>query len=453
MVAGVFLWGLSRGRKAAMNAWIGRMPWAAGVFLWATMLSAAPPSADQLRAWVRQLEADDFALREAAEHKLIASGEAAIAPLAEAIAGTSPEAAWRASAALEKIAIRGDEASVARVAAALQRLSGNQKPALGALAKELITKQAHARQERAAARIRSLGGKFDEEFSVGGIIGGPVVIGGVDALILGESEEEVKLGIELPELDVPEVAKVAEAAAVGIEPALKAVDTLLSAGTDAKSPAQEPAPPPDALPLETAPPAPALAAPAIADAFVGGEIVEVADLSAESDEGPAKSLTIDRAWRGGDKGLVALRELTNIASLSVHKAPLTDAALTHIAALRGLQSLDIQSTPFSSTALAAFRKQRPEVRIFARGNAMLGVSAEFSGPCVLNSVFDGSAASEAGLKVGDQITSLGDHKIHDFSDLTIAVFPHQPGDKAVVEFTRDGKPQTAQVVFKERKTP
>src|SRR5689334_2379466 len=255
MVAGVHLWRLSRGKKAAMKAWIGRMPWAVGVFLCAAALSAAPPSAEQLRAWLRQLEADDCVAREAAEYNLIASGEAAIGPLAEAIAGTSPEAAWRASAALEKIAIRGDEASVARVAAALQRLSGNQKPALGALAKELITKQAHARQERAAARIRALGGKFDEEFSVGGIIGGPVVIGGVDALILGEAEEEVKLGIELPDADVPKIAKAPEPAAVGIEPALKAVDTLLSSGADAKSSPQEPAPPPDDLPLETALPA------------------------------------------------------------------------------------------------------------------------------------------------------------------------------------------------------
>jgi len=384
---------------------------------------------------------------------LIASGEAAIGPLAEAIAGTSPEAAWRASAALEKIAIRGDEAAVARVAATLQQLSGGQKPALGALAKELIAKQARARQERAAARIRALGGKFDEELSVEDTIFGPLVFGGVVPLIIEQPEEETKLGIELPKLDVPDVAKDLESTAAGIEPALKAVDTLLSGGADVESPPAGPAPPPDGLPPETAPPAPALAAPAIADAFVGGDIAAVAELPVDADEGSAKSLTIDRAWRGGDKGLAALRELTNVMSLSVHDAPLTEPALTHVAALRGLQSLDIQSTPFTSAALVAFRKQRPDVRVFARGTAMLGVSAELTGPCVLNSVFDGSAAGEAGLKVGDEITSVGDHKVHDFSDLTIAVFSRQPGDKAVVAFTRDGKPQTAQVVFRERKTP
>jgi len=450
MVAGVHLWRLSRGKKAAMKAWIGRMPWAVGVFLCAAALSAAPPSAEQLRAWVRQLEADDFVAREAAEHNLIASGEAAIGPLAEAIAGASPEAAWRASAALEKIAIRGDEASVARVAAALQRLSGNQKPALGSLAKQLIAKQAHARQERAAARILALGGKFDEELSVGDVFGGPLMFA-VVPLIIGP-EEEAKL-IELPELDVPEVAKEPVPAAVGIEPALKAADTFLSGGADIKSPPQEPVGPPDDLPPETAPADPAFAAPAIADAFVGVELPAIAELAPDADEGPAKSLRIDRSWRGGDNGLAALRELTNVASLSLHEAPLTDTALTHIAALRGLQSLDIQSTPFSTAALVAFRKQRPEVRIFARGSAMLGVSAQPAGPCVLNSVFDGSAAAEAGLKVGDEIAALGDQKVHDFSDLTIAVFSRQPGDKADVEFQREGKSQKVQIVFKERKTP
>jgi hypothetical protein len=453
MVATVILWGWSRGRKAAMNAWLGRMPWAAGVLLCAQALSAAPPSADQLRAWVSQLAADDFVVREAAEHHLIAAGEAAIAPLAEAIAGTSPEAAWRASAALEKIAIRGDEASVARVATALQRLSSGNKPALGALAKELIAKQARALQERATIRIRALGGRFDDELSVGDFIGGPLILGGAIPRIRVEPEEEVKLGIEVPELDVLEVAKEAKPAVIGIEAALKAVDTLLSGGVDAKSPPEGPAPPPDGLPPETAPPAPALAAPAIADAFVGADIVSVAEQGADAIEGHAKSLAIDRSWRGGDKGLAPLRELSNVVSLSVREASLTDAALLHIAALRGLQSLDIQSTPFTTAALSAFRKQRPEVRVFARGSAMLGVSAEPTGPCLLNSVFEGSAAAEAGLKVGDEITSVGDHKIHDFSDLTIAVFPRQPGDKAVVGYTRDGKPQKAEVVFKERKSP
>jgi membrane-associated protease RseP (regulator of RpoE activity) len=436
-----------------MKAWLGRMPWAAGVILCAQALSAAPPAAEELRTWVRQLEADDFVSREAAEHHLIASGEAAIGPLAEAITGRSPEAAWRASAALEKIAVHGDEAAVARVAAALQQLSANQKPALGALAKELISKQRHARQERAAARIRTLGGKFDEELSVGDIIGGPVMMfGGVMPRIVIEPEEE-KLGIEVPALDIVEAAKEPAPAAVGIEVALKAVDALLSSGADPKSQPAAPAPPPDDFPPETAPPAPALAAPAVADAFVGAELPALVELSADADQGPSKSLTIDRSWRGGDKGLAALGDLTNVISLSVHEASLTDAALLHIAALRGLQSLDIRSTPFSTAALAAFRKQRPEVHIFARGGAMLGVSSAPAGPCVLNSVFDGSAAAEAGLKVGDEIASVGDHKVRDFSDLTIAVFSRQPGDKADVEFQRDGKTQTVQVIFKERTTP
>src|SRR5262249_52461315 len=156
-----------------------------------------------------------FDLREAAERSLIASGESAIAPLAEAIIGTSPEAAWRASAALEKIAIRGDETSVAHVAATLQRLGGNHKPGLSGLAKELISKQAHARQERVAAKIRSLGGKFNDELEVGDIIGGPVIMfGGVVPRIIPEPEEDVKLGIELLDLDVLDVAKKAEPVAV-----------------------------------------------------------------------------------------------------------------------------------------------------------------------------------------------------------------------------------------------
>ena len=127
--------------------------------------------------------------------------------------------------------------------------------------------------------------------------------------------------------------------------------------------------------------------------------------------------------------------------------------MPHIAALPKLQSLDIQSTQFTTAGLLKFREKRPDVRLFARGSAMLGVSANPTGPCVLNSIFDGSGADEAGLKAGDEITSVGDQKIRDFSDLTIAVFSHQPGNKLAITFNRDQQPQTAEVILKERKTP
>ena len=82
---------------------------------------------------------------------------------------------------------------------------------------------------------------------------------------------------------------------------------------------------------------------------------------------------------------------------------------------------------------------------------MLGVNADLEGPCVLSSVYYASGAYEAGLAQGDEIVSVDGHKVADFSDLTIAVFTHRPGEKLKVEFKRDGKLKEIEVVLKDRK--
>lgn len=82
---------------------------------------------------------------------------------------------------------------------------------------------------------------------------------------------------------------------------------------------------------------------------------------------------------------------------------------------------------------------------------MLGVNADLEGPCVLSSVYYGSGAYEAGLAQGDQIVAVDGLKTADFGDLTIAVFAHKPGEKLKVEFQRDGKLRTVDVVLKDRK--
>ena len=104
-----------------MGTWLGRMLGTAGwLFLLAGQADAASPSAAQLAAWVRALDADDFSARETASSQLIAAGEGAIDALADGVASSSPEAAWRASLALEQVALGGSDATLHRVAAALR---------------------------------------------------------------------------------------------------------------------------------------------------------------------------------------------------------------------------------------------------------------------------------------------------------------------------------------------
>jgi hypothetical protein len=400
-----------------MKTWLGRMPLAVGwLFLIATV-AGAPPSADQIRLWVSQLDADDFAAREVAGRNLVAAGEAAIEALTAGISSGSPEAVWRASSALEQIALGGDEATLKRVADVLQQLSHQGKSDLAGVIKDVYSKQSRIRQERAVAKIRALGGKFDGDEPAG--------------------VPPIQLNIQQP------------GGIAALNVVLKGVEGLLNDLPPAAE-APLPDPPPDLPPDEVLPraeaPLPAVGEVLIADAFAPPLAAE----AGATNEAEA-SLTIDEDWRGGDAGLAALRDLPLLRSLSLRRAPLTDAALEQIAALPQLQSLDIEGTPISGKLLSIVRQKRPELRIFARGNALLGVSADVAGPCVVTAVFTGSGAAEAGLQAGDEIRTVGGNKVGSFSDLTIAVFTHQPGDKVEIEFRRGGQERKAEVLLKERK--
>jgi len=419
-----------------MGTWLGRMLGTAG---WLCLLggiataappSAAPPSAAQLAALVRALDTDDFSAREAAGRELVAAGEPAIAALAEGVTSGSPEVAWRSSQALEQIALGGNEATLKQVAVQLQRLSASGKPGLAAMHKDLAVKHALQRRDRAMARVRSLGGKFSSDGGANLEVDGALMMGLVVPLIIGP-EEEGKLGIEVAVIDdSPKAAEIPAAA----EPLEEIVG---------------PAPPPDEPPPAVEVPG-ALDA-AIAEAFVADAVAVDFAFPVEAEEIPSESLTLDRSWRGGDAGIASLREVPRLVSLSIDHAPLTDAALNHLAALTNLAELDVRGAAFTSAGLYEFRARRPATRVYAIGRAMLGVNAQHHGKCELTGVYQGSGAFEAGLKAGDEIIAVEGRKTRDFGDLTIAVFTRKPGEKVRIDYRRGGQPYSTEVILKERK--
>lgn len=194
------------------------------------------------------------------------------------------------------------------------------------------------------------------------------------------------------------------------------------------------------------------------------EIVEVADFAfapapimigpaVEIGEGETEAyaeLVLDKSFRGTDKDLAVLKDIPEIYSLSLHGAKLTDEALSHIAALPRLTTLNVRDTLISSAALRKLRQQRPELSIICRSPAMLGINAGLEGPCILTSVFFKSGAQEAGLRDGDEIIEVDGHKVRDFSDLTIAVYPHIPGEKLNVKFRRGEAVESVDVLLKSR---
>jgi hypothetical protein len=449
-----------------MNAWRSRMLVFAFCLWVVAAADAAPPG--ELRAWLTALDSESYAQREAASERLREAGDAAIDLLAEGAASSSVEAAWRSCFALEHIALSGSEATFDRALAALVSRSQSGKPELAALAKSLREKQQAIRRERAAGQIRALGGRFGSDGNewlaadgfFGGIVPGFVEI--VEEATIADAGPEIIVEKAEPLERPDELRAFDEArrrAAEPAEPAPPAEPAEINVPAPPPPPS-EPLPPIEpALPADVPPPAddaarlvePPVLAEAIAFDLAGEVLIaDAAGFMPGFEETTSESLVLDASWRGGDAGLAALAHLPHVVSLQISSAPLTDAALPHIASMPRLETLELSGTAFTAAGLRKFRRQRPAAQIYARGDAMLGVNADPSGPCVLSSVYYGSGAYEAGLAQGDEIVAVDGFAVKDFSDLTIAVFTHRPGDKLAVEFKRGGEKQRLDVVLKDR---
>jgi putative serine protease PepD len=86
-------------------------------------------------------------------------------------------------------------------------------------------------------------------------------------------------------------------------------------------------------------------------------------------------------------------------------------------------------------------------------HAFLGVTmSETDDGVRVEDVREGSPAEEAGLEVGDVITSAGGEAVETPEDLRTIVDDHDPGDELELEVTRDGGEQTVTATLGERPT-
>lgn len=469
-------------------------------FAWSAVCAEEPlhlipkPSPAELARWVQDLDADAYAVREAATDKLVAAGAVAIEPLAGAVLSPSAEVAWRAGTSLQRIAVHGDEQTLNQVSTALQKLSGK-RPELTKLVGEIKVQQQKYRHKRAIAKVRGLGGNLsgnweDADLAFAGAVM-PALAGlevvefeAAPAVAIADAAEPAPAPAPAPPPADADPFGEPKAVAKDEEPAvpprgLFGVIARLFGG------AADPVPvPPDAVPAAELIPIPVPLAPAPEDlprfeapalpADPGPEPVPppaeaeavelaVADaIAIEAFAGPLMldefggemeayaELVLDRSFKGRDADLVVLKDIPEIYTMSVQGAKLTDKALDHIGELKRLTTLNVRETPFSSAALRKLRNKRPELSIVCRSSAMLGINAGLEGACVLSSVFHRSGAFDAGLREGDEITEVDGQKVRDFSDLTIAVYPHKAGDKLQVKFRRAGEDKSVEVVLKPR---
>jgi hypothetical protein len=378
---------------------------------------AAVPDAGQIRTWLAQLDDDDFARREEATARLQAAGEASIDALAKGAVSTSPETAWRAGEALKQIALEGNERTLDRVAAALDRVALHGRGGMNQVVAEIRVRQRQLRHDRAATKIRQLGGTLSDcDSGFGGEtvwIGGGMLMPVAMPMIIEEEELAVEIvrmvdlapaAAEVPAEVADEVARADdgpdEKGKVDVPKRLPKAEALdlrdivkelfPAKQTPARAEARiviEPRPAAPA-PAEEKPAEDKPADEAVEDKLAEADPAPVADLGAtdlgialtdidvefagemavggvaEVSAGRPESLTLGSQWRGGDQGLQVLRDLPEITSLNIQGAELSDAALTPIASLPQLARLHIQGTKFSVAALRKLHRDRPNTYLF-----------------------------------------------------------------------------------------
>jgi len=292
-----------------MRSWLGRMPCA---FSWLVFLGSAlgaPPSCDQIRCWIRQLDSHDFAIYAEASRNLTDAGDAAVERLLGTAGNADAETAWRARGVLEQIALHSNESTLRHITAGLEDLAREGKPGFDSMVSQLQTRQARLQRERAVATIRSLGGRFEGDAKA-------------PALFAPKSDLAAGTGQSAPE-PPPEV------------PANQAASTVESTTAGIGL---------------------------IGDAYVSPEFIT----GVETKESELV-LTIDENWRGGDAGLAALLDSGSIVRLRLQRAPLTNAALEQIAAIPQLQTVELEGCQFSAEGLNRLRQRQPRTQIVVHG--------------------------------------------------------------------------------------
>ncbi len=232
----------------------------AGMTVGPTLVAAPParsPGVVQLQAWLNQLDDESFARREQATEQLHAAGEQAIDALAAGALSSSPEVAWRAGEALKRIAVSGNDRTLDRVAAALERVGKQGRSGVVQVVREIRARQKQLKHDLAAAQIRRLGG---------GLSGGAAGFGGEMMVDVGflpvampaivEVEEVLEVKERIKEEAAAEAAEAGAAAAEAAEAAAEAAKAVAIAAEAATKEARAAHDPPAKKPDEALPKAP-----------------------------------------------------------------------------------------------------------------------------------------------------------------------------------------------------
>ena len=78
----------------------------------------------------------------------------------------------------------------------------------------------------------------------------------------------------------------------------------------------------------------------------------------------------------------------------------------------------------------------------------INLDSSVTGGALITSIENDSSADNAGLKVGDVITKIGDYEVKNYKYFRYYLYRYSVGDKVNITYLRDGKEKTAEITLK-----
>ncbi len=342
-----------------------------------TEAARSAPSTADIRLWIQQLDSNEFVMRKAATENLIQAGQAAIAPLSEALNGSNLEVTTRAIHALRELSLQGDEATETEARKALERIARTRPTSASRLAADALVALNELRQQRAIDRLKKLGARI-----------------GLTRNTIGFPPQPVVLRVEIGPAWQGTAADLRQ---------LRWIDEMEE--------------------LE-------LTGPQVTDAYL---------LPVEQLPG-LRSLIIKNA-NITDVAIRSIRDHRSLTKLDLMYTPVTDRCLDDLKTLVNATTIRIFGTNVTATAALDLDNALAQAKVEHKAGAFLGVRCQQGPwPCEVTRVVEGSAADQAGVKAGDIIVEYGGNAIRDFDDLRKHIGQNKVGEDLTIQVIRGGQP-------------